>query len=94
MPPRSFVKIGNPHVRDASGEPVIDEHEQVKLRHGEHEIRFAQEPFVLYPGEKLVGEVTPLTVVPANTALRLRATRDHDREGSMVRLETRRPAIK
>ena len=60
----------------------------------EHEIRFAQEPFVLYPGEKLVGEVTPLTVVPANTALRLRATRDHDREGSMVRLETRRPAIK
>jgi len=84
IPPRCFVKIGNPHVRDASDEPMMDEYSQVKLRHGEHEIRFAQEPFVLYPGEGLVSEVTPLTVVPANSALRLRATRDHEREGTTV----------
>jgi major vault protein len=49
---------------------------QVKLRYGDEEIRFAQDPFVLYPGEKVFGKVSPLQVVAPNTALRLRALRD------------------
>jgi len=49
---------------------------QVKLRHGDEEIRFSQDPFVLYPGEKVFGKVSPLQVVAPNTALRLRALRD------------------
>lgn len=35
-----------------------------------------QDPFPLYPGEKLYGKVSPLQVVAPNTALRLRAIRD------------------
>ena len=46
---------------------------QVRLRHADQEIRLAQEPFPLYPGEVLKQVVTQLKVVPANTALRLRA---------------------
>jgi major vault protein len=38
--------------------------------------RFEQEPFPLYPGEKLAGKVSPLQVVATNTALRLRCIRD------------------
>jgi len=45
-------------------------------RHGDREYRFEQEPFPLYPGERLVGKMTPLTVVPDNAALLLRAERD------------------
>ncbi len=52
---------------------VLDKHKQVKLRHGEQEIRFEQEPFPLYPGEKLNGPVQPLQIVEENTALRLKA---------------------
>jgi major vault protein len=52
-----------------SGEPV--------LRHGDEEVRFAQEPFALYPGEKLsAAGIAPLQVVSADCALRLRAIRD------------------
>lgn len=35
-----------------------------------------QDPFPLYPGERLFGKVSPLQVVAPNTALRLRAIRD------------------
>ena len=38
--------------------------------------RFEQDPFPLYPGEKLYGKVSPLQVVAPNAALRLRAIRD------------------
>ena len=61
---------------DDAGELVCEKSGQVKLRHGDEEIRFAQDPFVLYPGEKVFGKVAPLQVVAPNTALRLRALRD------------------
>ena len=41
-------------------------------------LRFEQEPFPLYPGEKMVGKVSPLQVVAPNAALRLRAIRDFE----------------
>lgn len=40
------------------------------------DIRLAQDPFPLYPGEVLKVPKTALTVVPANSALRLRAVLD------------------
>ena len=52
----------------------------MKLRHADQEIRLAQEPFPLYPGEALKQVVTQLKVVPANTALRLRAILDFQGE--------------
>jgi len=76
VPPRHYCVISNPVERDENGIPLLDEHGSVKLRHGDEEIRFEQDPFPLFPGEKLFGKVSPLQVVAPNAALRLRATRD------------------
>jgi len=84
IPPRHYCIIANPVARDAKGN-VIMEKNGVKLRHGDEEIRFEQEPFPLYPGEKVVGKVTPLQVVAPNTALRLKATRDFADENGKKR---------
>eukprot|EP01115_Flamella_aegyptia_P000413 TRINITY_DN1058_c0_g1_i9.p1 TRINITY_DN1058_c0_g1~~TRINITY_DN1058_c0_g1_i9.p1 ORF type:complete len:849 (+),score=481.45 TRINITY_DN1058_c0_g1_i9:63-2549(+) len=82
VPPRHYCIIANPVKRDEKGNVDTEKNGQVKLRHGDEEVRFEQEPFPLYPGEKLVGKVTPLQVVAPNTALRLRAIRDFtDEEG-------------
>jgi major vault protein len=53
VPPRHYCRIANPIVRDAKGVPVVDATGQVKIRHGDEEIRFTQEPFPLFPGETL-----------------------------------------
>ncbi|HBL12596.1 MAG TPA: colicin uptake protein, partial [Cyanobacteria bacterium UBA11162] len=76
VPPRYYCVIANPVLRDQNGNPITDEYGQIKLRYGDAEIRFAQEPFPLYPGEEVQGEITQLTVVERNQALRLRALRD------------------
>jgi len=64
--------------RDKKLVPIkLEGSEQVKLRHGDEEIRFDDmDMFPLYPGETLYGKVSPLQVVAPNTALRLRAIRD------------------
>jgi len=75
IPPRHYCIIANPIAREAD-RAVYDEHGNVKLRHGDEEIRFEQEPFPLYPGETLKGKVQALQVVAPNAALRLRSIRD------------------
>ena len=59
---------------------------QIKLRHADQEIRLAQEPFPLFPGEILKQVVTQLKVVHANTALRLRAVLDFVEDGGTRRI--------
>jgi major vault protein len=76
IPPRHYCIISNPAQRDSEGHVKTDAHGQVKLRHGDEEIRFEQEPFPLYPGEQVFGKVSPLQVVAPLTALKLRAIRD------------------
>ncbi|AFZ17453.1 colicin transporter [Allocoleopsis franciscana] len=76
VPPRYYCIVENPVLRDESGQPIADEHGQIKLCYGDREIRFAQEPFPLYPDEELIGEITQLQVVERNQALRLKAIRD------------------
>eukprot|EP01133_Synstelium_polycarpum_P020471 gene20471-24564_t len=76
IPPRNFCTIENPVIRDKNGALVIDQFQQPKLRHGDQEIRFAQDPFPLYPGEVLLAAPVPLQVVHANNALRLKCLRD------------------
>jgi major vault protein len=76
IPPRHYCIISNPVVRDEKREVVREASKQIKLRHGDEEIRFQQDPFPLYPGEKLYGKVSPLQVVAPNTALRLRVIRN------------------
>jgi major vault protein len=76
VPPRHYCIIANPVVRSKEGEIAKDKDGQYKLRHGDEEVRGEGEPFPLYPGESLVGKVSPLQVVAPNTALKLRALRD------------------
>jgi len=78
VPPRNYCIISNPVVRNPKTNKVeTDASGQVKLRHGDEEIRFdSPDPFPLYPGESLYGKVSPLQVVAPNTAIRLRAIRD------------------
>jgi len=86
VPPRSYCRIRNPCVRGDDNKPLKDKNGQVRLRVGDEEIRFEQEPFALMPGEVLVGDdkdapIKKLTVVPKNAALRLRAVRDFTDKG-------------
>lgn len=84
IPPRHYCIIANPVARNDKGEPLKDKNNQIKLRHGDEEIRFEQAPFPLFPGEKLYGKVSPLQVVAPNTALRLKCIRDFtDEEGNL-----------
>lgn len=78
IPPRHYAMIHNPVVRNAKGEPILDKNKNFKCRLGSDEMRWEQEPFPLYPGEKLSGAVTPLSkgFISADSALRLRAHRD------------------
>jgi major vault protein len=76
VPPRHYCAVANPVLRNDEGTPVADQHGQIKLRYGDREIRLAQDPFPLYPGEAIEQDVTRLHVVETNQALRLRAIRD------------------
>lgn len=50
------------------------------------DIRLAQDPFPLYPGEVLKQGVTGLRVVMANSAIRLRAMLDYESESGEKRV--------
>lgn len=53
VPPRHYCVVLNPVARDQDGEVLFDQSGQAKLRHADLEIRLAQEPFPLYPGEEI-----------------------------------------
>jgi len=83
IPPRHYCIVSSPAIRSSDGKDVLlDKAGQVRLRHGDEEIRPEQgkecPPFPLYPGEQLFGKVTPLQVVAPLTAIKLRAIRDFE----------------
>jgi len=53
VPPRTYCVIENPVVKNAEGQIQLDPSGQAKLSHADKEIRLAQDPFPLYPGEVL-----------------------------------------
>lgn len=53
VPPRHYCIVANPVSRDAQNLVLFDTTGQVRLRHADQEIRLAQDPFPLYPGEVL-----------------------------------------
>lgn len=53
VPPRHYCVVENPVIKDADGDVVMDSAGQIKLQHADQEIRLAQDPFPLYPGEVL-----------------------------------------
>jgi major vault protein len=76
IPPNSYCIVENPVARDASNAIVFEASGQVKVRQGDREIRTPQQPFPLYPGEVLVGDVRALDVIQPNTAMRVKALRN------------------
>lgn len=85
VPPRHYCIVANPVSRDAQSSVLFDVTGQVRLRHADQEIRLAQDPFPLYPGELLEKDITPLQVVLPNTALHLKALLDfEDKNGDKV----------
>ncbi|XP_017535983.1 major vault protein isoform X3 [Manis javanica] len=85
VPPHHYCTVANPVSRDAQGCVLFDITGQVRLRHADLEIRLAQDPFPLYPGEVLEKDITPLQVVLPNTALHLKALLDfEDKNGEKV----------
>ncbi|CAO2583336.1 Major vault protein [Lemmus lemmus] len=80
VPPRHYCIVANPVSRDAQNLVLFDTTGQVRLRHADQEIRLAQDPFPLYPGEVLEKDITPLQVVLPNTALHLKALLDFENE--------------
>lgn len=62
VPPRHYCMVANPVARDAQGTVLFDITGQVRLRHADLEIRLAQDPFPLFPGEvleKVSGSPSP-----------------------------------
>lgn len=53
VPPRHYCIIQNPVVKNAESEVQYDASGQAKLNHADREIRLAQDPFPLFPGEIL-----------------------------------------
>lgn len=86
VPPQHYCIIENPAMRDADANVVVDKSGQIKLAHADLEIRLAQDPFPLYPGEVLKHNVSPLKVVPANSALRLKAEYDFVDDENVARV--------
>ena len=91
VPPRHYCIVHNPVVRSKPkeegqflGELQFDSMGQIRLQHAEKEVRLAQDPFPLYPGEEAEA-VKQLTVVPAMQALRLKAVRDFEDEENNVK---------
>ncbi|CAH8454569.1 unnamed protein product [Schistosoma margrebowiei] len=85
VPTMMYCVIRNPVITDKDGVPVVDKYGQVKVRMGDEEYRFAQDPFPLYPGEAIKDIVRPLPVVLPNSALRLRAVSDFE-DGNVKRI--------
>ncbi|XP_051845229.1 major vault protein isoform X1 [Antechinus flavipes] len=87
VPPRHYCIVANPVARDKVGSVLFDVATgQVRLRHADLEIRLAQDPFPLYPGEELEQDITPLQVVLPNTALHLKALLDFEDENGERRI--------
>lgn len=83
LKPMTYVEISNPVMRKADKELVYDNYGQVKLRHGDSEIRTSMdycEPFPLYPGES-VAKLDNIVTIPRDHAARLECLRNfHDEE--------------
>lgn len=85
IPPRHYCTIRNPVVKE-DDEVKKDKFGCILLQFGDREIRFHQDPFPLYPGEELLGEVSKLKVVRKDQAFRLVCLDDFTEEDGTERI--------
>lgn len=92
VPPRHYCTVANPVSRDAQGSVLFDVTGQVRLRHADLEIRLAQDPFPLYPGEvleKVSASPRPSLPVLSHTAFRRENKLDRGGDGADLLAFTR-----
>lgn len=76
----TFVKILNPIRKNEKGEVLYESFGQAKLKWGDEEIRTSidyKDPFPLYPGEMLKGQVTSFEMINSNEQAKLQAVRPY-----------------
>jgi len=86
VPPRHYVIIADPAIRDTEGNVCLDEHGLVRLKHGDFEVRLSGAPFPLYPGESQHSDISQLLVVEKNQAVKLKAAREFTEEDGLTRM--------
>ena len=66
IPPRHYITIKNPVLRDINNKILYDNLGQIKLKHGEEEIRtyksVNKRPFPLYPGKKISNNIKKIII--------------------------------
>lgn len=88
LPPKSCVIITNPVIPGEDKKPQVNENGTLKNKFGDMEIRTSEEypdPFPLYPGEELDGEVRKYKVVGKDEALLIKIIRDYTDEEGVLR---------
>jgi len=79
IPPMHYCTITNPVLRDDKGDVLFDEFGAAKCRLGDEEIRFACDPFPLYPQEEVAAPgIKKLPVLKRDSAFKLQALRDFE----------------
>ncbi|OAF70080.1 Major vault protein [Intoshia linei] len=73
IPSQCYCVVENP-VLITDNQVTVNEFRQAEIRNGKKEIRFSRDPFPLYWGEKLLGEVMELKIIEPNHALFIKAT--------------------
>lgn len=80
-----YVRIANPVIKDKDNQVIYNQYKEASLRFGKEEIRTSDQypdPFPLYPGEEIVGQISEYVNVPTNNALVIRALYDFkDKDG-------------
>ncbi|OAF65170.1 hypothetical protein A3Q56_07120, partial [Intoshia linei] len=76
IPKNHYCILENPILINKN-EIVMNNNGMPKLQYGKRVILFHQEPFALYPGEKLIQEVTPMHYIKRNTILRLKVLMEY-----------------
>ena len=72
LQPMQSCRVENPAILSTEKIPMMTSFGEVKLRHGFQEIRYSEdypEPFPLYPGENLVGDISKYAIVAPTEAL-------------------------
>jgi len=88
IPPGKYIIVKNPVLRDEDGSILMDNFGMPKLAWGDEEVKLDtnSEAFPLYPGELWDKQIMDLQIVPANSALKLSATKDfYDEENKVER---------
>lgn len=80
IPPNFHAIVGNPVALGEDDKPIMESFGQVKIRRHEREVRTHLkygEPFPLYPGEKIIGDITRDYVISKKESILVEILEDY-----------------